>query len=210
MARVVAIATATLAALSLAACALPLPVAIATYVADGVLLAATGKTMGDTAISTAAEQDCAIWRVLKDEPVCRDYAPGEAPTVVARIPDAAEGGEGGVSIPVAVVLGPVPVPDDKPILIADLPPLPRNRPVALDDDAFDTVRLVQSYLTVLGYAAGPVDGIVGPRTRGAVAAYAESSRLPRDSQPDRALLRRITAPHGLPDHVLAGHLADAG
>ena len=133
MARIVGIGVATLAALSLTACALPLPIAVASYVADGVLLAATGKTMGDAAISTATEQDCAIWRVLKDEPVCRDYAPGEAPTVVARMPDAAEGGEGGVPMPVALVLAPMPVPDDKPILVADLPPPPQSRPPRLPD-----------------------------------------------------------------------------
>lgn len=54
----------------LSGCALPLPLAIAGYAADGISLAASGKTLTDHALSAAVDEDCAVWRVMTDEDIC--------------------------------------------------------------------------------------------------------------------------------------------
>ena len=56
------------------------PPSIVTYLSyalDGVSLVATGKSVGDHALSAAVEKDCAMWRLLKEQDimaVCREYA----------------------------------------------------------------------------------------------------------------------------------------
>lgn len=61
------------AALVLSGCGLPPALTIASYAFDGMTLLATGKSVGDHALSAAVEKDCAIWRVIKNADVCRDY-----------------------------------------------------------------------------------------------------------------------------------------
>lgn len=63
----------------LAGCALPPAIVIASYAADGVLLAASGKTSTDHLLSMAEKRDCAVWRVAKNEPVCQEFADGKDP-----------------------------------------------------------------------------------------------------------------------------------
>jgi hypothetical protein len=45
---------------------------IASYAADGVSYVATGKSVSDHGISEVTGRDCAIWRVVKGKPICRD------------------------------------------------------------------------------------------------------------------------------------------
>ncbi|MGP1397028.1 MAG: hypothetical protein ACTS3R_16095 [Inquilinaceae bacterium] len=43
---------------------------VASYVADGVSLVASGKTITDHALSAAVAEDCAMWRVTRGEAIC--------------------------------------------------------------------------------------------------------------------------------------------
>lgn len=54
-----------------------------------------------------------------------------------------------------------------------------------------TVREAQRLLNELGYAAGPVDGFVGPKTRAAVLAFQEETGGPIDGVIDGELLRQL-------------------
>lgn len=65
--------------LALGACALPPAVQIASYTADAVSYAGSGKSLGDHAISAATGEDCALIRILGDRPVCGDEYAGKDP-----------------------------------------------------------------------------------------------------------------------------------
>ncbi len=54
----------------------------------------------------------------------------------------------------------------------------------------------QSGLRDMGYDPGPVDGILGPRTRAAIRAYQKDHRLPVDDRPTSALALHIRAQLG--------------
>jgi len=54
----------------------------------------------------------------------------------------------------------------------------------------------QSGLKRMGYDPGPVDGILGPRTRAAIRAYQKDHRLPVDERPTSALALHIRAQLG--------------
>ena len=54
----------------------------------------------------------------------------------------------------------------------------------------------QSGLKRMGYDPGPVDGILGPRTRAAIRAYQKDHRLPVDERPTPALALHIRAQLG--------------
>ncbi len=62
-------------------CGLPPAVSVASYVVDGALMAATGKSSNDHALSIAMQQDCRMLRAVVGDPVCQDYEP----TARARI-----------------------------------------------------------------------------------------------------------------------------
>lgn len=68
----------------LGACVGPVPtsVVVASYSADGASYVVTGKSASDHAISGVADEDCAMWRLLKLERPCRPYVE-EAPTQLA-------------------------------------------------------------------------------------------------------------------------------
>lgn len=53
------------------------------------------------------------------------------------------------------------------------------------------VREAQRALRDLGYDPGPIDGVVGPRTRTALAKYQTSERLPVTSDLDALTLERL-------------------
>ncbi|MEZ5666237.1 MAG: hypothetical protein R3F55_02155 [Alphaproteobacteria bacterium] len=59
----------------LSGCGIPPAVTIASYALDGVVLAASGKTVRDHALSTVAEQDCSMFHVVSGDPICMDYQP---------------------------------------------------------------------------------------------------------------------------------------
>ena len=56
----------------LSGCVLPPAVVIASYAADGVSYVATGKSVTDHGISGVTGRDCAVWRVIKGRPICKD------------------------------------------------------------------------------------------------------------------------------------------
>lgn len=64
-------------ALAMSGCAVPVAVSIASYGFSGLSMAATEKGMGDLALSQAMDKDCATWRIIKGEDICRDYTPKE-------------------------------------------------------------------------------------------------------------------------------------
>src|SRR5215475_4730032 len=51
-------------------CGAPAAVAAASYGADGVSLAESGKTTGDHFTSMVTKKDCAFWRVLRGQKIC--------------------------------------------------------------------------------------------------------------------------------------------
>jgi hypothetical protein len=53
------------------------------------------------------------------------------------------------------------------------------------------VRRAQQALASLGFDPGPVDGVVGPRTRTAITAYERQAGLPQTGRITRALLQRL-------------------
>ncbi len=58
--------------LFLSACAVPPSIQIASWVADGISYIATQKSLTDHGISFIAQRDCALWRGVKGEAICRD------------------------------------------------------------------------------------------------------------------------------------------
>ena len=59
------------------------------------------------------------------------------------------------------------------------------------------VRRVQVALHILGYgSAGPVDGLIGAKTRKALAAYQAKAGLPATGRPDEATLQRLSSDAG--------------
>jgi sporulation related protein len=53
-------------------CGLPPAVMIASYAADGVSYVATGKSVSDHGISEVTGRDCAVWRIVEGESICKD------------------------------------------------------------------------------------------------------------------------------------------
>ncbi len=56
----------------LAGCSLPAPLKFVSWVADGIAYLTTEKSVTDHGISLVARQDCALWRGIKGEQICRD------------------------------------------------------------------------------------------------------------------------------------------
>lgn len=54
------------------ACGAPVVVALVSYGADGISLVETGKSTTDHLASMASKKDCALWRVVRGQPVCRE------------------------------------------------------------------------------------------------------------------------------------------
>lgn len=54
------------------ACGAPVAVAAVSYGADGVSLAESGKSTTDHLASMASKKDCALWRVFRNQKVCRE------------------------------------------------------------------------------------------------------------------------------------------
>jgi len=78
------------------ACAAPVGVAAASYGADGVSMAESGKTVTDHATSMVTKQDCALWRVFRNRSICQDRDPGAPdPYKVSYDEPSRQVGEGG-------------------------------------------------------------------------------------------------------------------
>ena len=63
---------ALVAVVSLSGCAVPATVAAASYAMSGFTLIDQGKTVSDIVLSAAMDQDCAMWRIIQDQPICID------------------------------------------------------------------------------------------------------------------------------------------
>jgi hypothetical protein len=122
--------------LLLAGCAaIPPAVSIATWAIDGTTLAISGKTVSDHAISAVTQRDCAMWRLLKGEPVCADH-PAEAGPVG----------------PVQAAVAPPPAPPEpaKPDLASAPPPAVTAEP----DGAIHLASFAPAPAPRLGAASG--------------------------------------------------------
>ena len=78
-----------LVALSLSGCAMPPAISVASLVLDGISYVATEKSVNDHVLSEVTQSNCAMWRVVKGEFVCRDYADDEQ-GLLATVADAME------------------------------------------------------------------------------------------------------------------------
>jgi hypothetical protein len=58
---------------ALAGCAEPLSLTVSSNAFDGFSYGTEGKSVSDMAISQVSDRDCALWRVVEDKPICRDY-----------------------------------------------------------------------------------------------------------------------------------------
>lgn len=77
----------------LGGCALPPAISIASLAVDGLSFASTGKSATDHAISATAKKDCAVFRVVKDEKVCKEFEEGEKPALYMAAEEWEAGGE---------------------------------------------------------------------------------------------------------------------
>ena len=59
----------------LGGCAIPLGVHVAAWALDGISYVATKKSLTDHGLSIVTEQDCAMWRILKQEEICAEKEP---------------------------------------------------------------------------------------------------------------------------------------
>ena len=127
----------------LGACALPMPVRIASWVADGIAYLTTEKSVTDHGISLVARKDCALWRGIKGEQICRD--------------------EGETAIAVAAAEGPPAVVRRRLDSWPDLDPVPDTWLGPGPGDSSDTWTLV-----ALAPAAAPAEAdaaaLAGPET----------------------------------------------
>lgn len=67
----------------LSGCGLPPAVIVASYAADGVSYLASGKSLTDHALSTVAQRDCALHRLVTEALLCREDILGDLGTLAA-------------------------------------------------------------------------------------------------------------------------------
>lgn len=72
----------------------------------------------------------------------------------------------------------------------------------------DAVKQIQSNLWAQNFYNGPIDGIVGPKTRAALANYQQSQGLPRTAVLDKRTLETLTAAN--PPAAASGSSATSG
>lgn len=68
--------------LLLSACAVPTPFTVFSFAADGISYVATGKSVGDHALSAALGQDCALMRIIRGDAPCIATVPAVASPVI--------------------------------------------------------------------------------------------------------------------------------
>jgi hypothetical protein len=73
----------------LGGCALPIPVQVASWVIDGISVVTTEKSLSDHGLSMMAGRDCALWRAVTEDQVCRTQTPPglnePAPVKIAHV-----------------------------------------------------------------------------------------------------------------------------
>jgi hypothetical protein len=55
---------------SVGGCVLPPALTIASFVADGISMASSGKTVTDQAVSVLLQKDCRLWRLVQGRSIC--------------------------------------------------------------------------------------------------------------------------------------------
>jgi len=120
MFKSIRVAGALAAPLLLGACGLPVGVQIASLIADGISVLTTDKTLTDHGISAVTQQDCALWRGVEGDTICRESDTDD--TVKTALADA-----GADASPILDAQGDLPLAEgDKPT--AELPPEPAAAP----------------------------------------------------------------------------------
>ena len=66
----------------LAGCGLPPVVAIISTVADGISFVANGKSLSDVVLSAMTDQDCAVYRIVTNNEICREATGDQRPAIV--------------------------------------------------------------------------------------------------------------------------------
>ncbi len=69
--RVWTILGAFAALIGLTGCGVPTAVTLASYAADGASFLSTGRSVTDHGISILLQKDCALFRIVRDQPVCK-------------------------------------------------------------------------------------------------------------------------------------------
>ena len=64
----------------LSGCGLPPALTIISSLADGLSFAANGKSLSDVAISAVTDQDCAVYRIVTNNDICRENTADQPPT----------------------------------------------------------------------------------------------------------------------------------
>ncbi len=80
----------------LGACSMPVPLKITSWALDGIAYLTTEKSVTDHGLSLVAQQDCALWRGVTGEQICRSEE-GTAIAVAAAEGQPAGNAEGGYS-----------------------------------------------------------------------------------------------------------------
>jgi hypothetical protein len=93
--------------LALSGCALPPVIAIASYAVNGISYMASGKSVSDYALSAVVERDCALFRVVMGDNICRDQGDPPVDGVAVALADGVKPWEiapaaGGAPAPVRV------------------------------------------------------------------------------------------------------------
>jgi len=78
------------------ACAAPLAVTAVGYGTDGVSMVETGKSSTDHFASMVSKQDCALWRLFRNQSICRPFEGDQNPYHVDYDTPFRQGGEGGI------------------------------------------------------------------------------------------------------------------
>jgi len=82
--RIVRISSVVAVSALLSGCGLPPAISIISYAFDGISMMSSGKSVSDHAISAVTDKDCALFRVVMGEEVCR-AATADTATVVASV-----------------------------------------------------------------------------------------------------------------------------
>lgn len=80
--------------------------------------------------------------------------------------------------------------------LAGRPALSVAAPADLAPLRLGDIRRLQKALADLGFDPGPADGMLGPRTRGALREWQKSRNLPADGYPTRTMIERIAGEAG--------------
>jgi len=78
----------------LGACSIPVPLKFASWALDGIAYLTTEKSVTDHGISLVARKDCALWRGVKGEQICRS---DDGTAIAAAEGQAVGNAEGGYS-----------------------------------------------------------------------------------------------------------------